>query len=39
MCMSKHKVRLKNTTVRQNVNMCIRNTDTNKERQKAIEYS
>jgi len=33
----KLKLRLKNTIIEKNVNICIRNLDTNKEREKAIE--
>jgi hypothetical protein len=32
------KIKIKEHNNRQNVNICIRNLDTNKERQKAIEH-
>ena len=34
----KLKLRLKNTIIDKMFNICIRNLDTNKERQKAIEH-
>ena len=34
----KLKLRLKNTIIDKTLNMCVRNLDTNKERQKAIEH-
>jgi len=36
--MIESKIKTKEHNNRQNVNICIRNWDTNKERQKAIEH-